>query len=328
MRKGADEFVPYPLPETELQFAIDRVRATPPAPAETAAAVALADVSDAPVAEEPASDETNEKKVKLEKGAARNGVLIAVQGLVGGTGATTFATNLAWELATIAKTDAPKVCLIDLDLQFGSVATYLDLPRRESVYELLSDIENMDEDSFSQALMDYEEKMQVLTAPADMLPLDLLPPQDVEKLLATACAHFDYVIVDMPKTLVQWSETVLNMAHVYFSMLEIDMRSAQNALRLKRALQSEDLPFEKLRFLLNRAPKFTDLTGKSRVKRMAESLGISIDVQFPDGGKPVVQACDHGLPLATAAAKNPLRREIAKLAKSLHEIGADAAEAA
>ena len=128
MRKGADEFVPYPLPETELQFAIDRVRATPPAPAETAAAVALADVSDAPVAEEPASDETNEKKVKLEKGAARNGVLIAVQGLVGGTGATTFATNLAWELATIAKTDAPKVCLIDLDLQFGSVATYLDLP--------------------------------------------------------------------------------------------------------------------------------------------------------------------------------------------------------
>ena len=293
-----------------------------------AAAVALADVSDAPVAEEPASDETNEKKVKLEKGAARNGVLIAVQGLVGGTGATTFATNLAWELATIAKTDAPKVCLIDLDLQFGSVATYLDLPRRESVYELLSDIENMDEDSFSQALMDYEEKMQVLTAPADMLPLDLLPPQDVEKLLATACAHFDYVIVDMPKTLVQWSETVLNMAHVYFSMLEIDMRSAQNALRLKRALQSEDLPFEKLRFLLNRAPKFTDLTGKSRVKRMAESLGISIDVQFPDGGKPVVQACDHGLPLATAAAKNPLRREIAKLAKSLHEIGADAAEAA
>lgn len=324
MRKGADEFVPYPLPETELQFAIDRVRAAAPAPQEEAAAVALAEIED----EADAIAAPEQKKVKLKKGESRNGVLIAVHGLVGGVGSTTFATNLAWELATISKQDAPKVCLIDLDLQFGSVATYLDLPRRESVYELLSDIENMDEDSFSQALMDYEDKMQVLTAPADMLPLDLLPPHDVEKLLSTACAHFDYVIVDMPKTLVQWSETVLNMAHVYFSILEIDMRSAQNALRLKRALQSEDLPFEKLRFLLNRAPKFTDLTGKSRVKRMAESLGIAIDVQFPDGGKPVVQACDHGLPLATAAAKNPLRREIAKLAKSLHEIGADAAEAA
>lgn len=316
MRKGADEFVPYPLPESELQFAIDRVRA----PAPTPVTVSTVD--------EDEDDDQPKKKVKLKKGASRDGVLIAVHGLAGGVGATTFATNLAWELATIAKTDAPKVCLVDLDLQYGSVATYLDLPRRESVYELLSDIENMDEDSFSQALMDFEEKLQVLTAPADMLPLDLLPPHDIEKLLKTATEHFDYVVVDMPKTLVQWSETVLNMAHVYFSILEIDMRSAQNALRLKRALQAEDLPFEKLRFLLNRAPKFTDLTGKSRVKRMSESLGISIDVQFPDGGRPITQACDHGLPLATAAAKNPLRREIAKLAKSLHEIGKDSAEAA
>ncbi|MDO6731676.1 AAA family ATPase [Marinovum sp. 2_MG-2023] len=434
MRKGADEFVPYPLPEGALQEVIDRVRspepktamsnrtqpdgphdpagddmddidwlndevpeapkarapkaeiepqvaeepaqdtgpatadlsvddrledgtddnlpvadapeaAEPPAPE---AAVADADPSEpvpdeattpeppqqepaaeAPVSEAPETEEPAiEKKVKLRKGATRDGVLIAVQGLAGGVGATTFATNLAWELAIIDKANPPKVCLLDLDLQFGSVATYLDLPRREAVFELLSDIESMDEDSFGQALMEYEEKMQVLTAPADVLPLDFLQPQDIEKLFETAAAHFDYVIIDMPATLVQWSETILNMAHVYFAMLEIDMRSAQNALRLKRALQSEDLPFEKLRFLLNRAPKFTDLTGKSRVKRMAESLGIAMDVQFPDGGKPVVQACDHGLPLAAAAGKNPLRREIAKLAKSLHEIGKDDAEAA
>ena len=123
--------------------------------------------------------------------------------------------------------------------------------------------------------------------------------------------QFDYVVVDMPSTLVQWSETVLTSAHVYFAMLELDMRSAQNALRFKRALQSEELPFEKLRYVMNRAPKFTDLSGKSRVKRMAESLSISIDVQLPDGGKPVTQANDHGLPLANpppkarCAAKSP-----------------------
>ena len=53
------------------------------------------------------------------------------------------------------------------------------------------------------------------------------------------------------------------------------MRQPEPALRLKRALQSEDLPFDKLRFVLNRAPKFTDLSGKSRIKRLAESLGRS-----------------------------------------------------
>ena len=95
-----------------------------------------------------------------------------------------------------------------------------------------------------------------------------------------------------------------------------------------RALQSEDLPFSKLRFAMNRAPKFTDLSGKSRVKRMAESLGISIDLQLPDGGKQVMQGADHGQPLAVSASKNPLRKEIAKLAQSLHELGRSEAEAA
>jgi len=61
------------------------------------------------------------------------------------------------------------------------------------------------------------------------------------------------VIIDMPTTLVQWTEVVLGMSQVYFGMLELDLRSAQNALRLIRALKAEDLPHEKIRYALNRA---------------------------------------------------------------------------
>jgi pilus assembly protein CpaE len=170
--------------------------------------------------------------------------------------------------------------------------------------------------------------MWVLTAPPDILPLDMITPEDVHRVLELARSKFDYVIVDMPGTLVLWTETVLNAAQIYFTTLELDMRSAQNTLRLKRALKSEELPVEKLRFCLNRAPKFTDLNGKSRVKRMGESLEISIEVQLPDGGRQITQAADHGSPLASSAAKNPLRKEIAKLATSLHELGKSETEEA
>jgi pilus assembly protein CpaE len=105
------------------------------------------------------------------------------------------------------------------------------------------------------------------------------------------------------------------------------MRSAQNALRLIRALKSENLPHERLRYVMNRAPKFADLSGKSRVKRMAESLDIDIEIQLPDGGKIVSQAGDHGLPLAETAGKSPLRKEIQKLAMSLFELSETAAAA-
>ncbi len=239
-----------------------------------------------------------------------------------------MAVNLAWELANQGKTDSPSVCLLDLDLQYGSVATYLDLPRREVVYDMLSDTESMDDEAFGQSLLTFQDKLQVLTAPADMLPLDLITSEDVNRILEAARRHFDYVVVDMPSTLVSWSEAVLNTAHVYFAMIELDMRCAQNTLRFKRALQAEELPVEKLRYVMNRAPKFTDLSGKSRIKRMGESLNISIDVQMPDGGKPITQGADHGLPLALSAAKNPLRREIAKLAASIHELSAADAQAA
>lgn len=186
----------------------------------------------------------------------------------------------------------------------------------------------MDEETLGQAMLTYENRLQVLTAPSDMLPLDLIYSEDVNRILSLARNQFDYVVVDMPSTLVQWSEAVLNSAHIYFAMLELDMRCAQNALRFKRALQSEELPVEKLRFVMNRAPKFTDLSAKSRVKRMAESLGISIDVHLPDGGKPITQANDHGTTLANTAPKNPLRREIAKLAASIHDLKAEEAKAA
>ncbi|MDP5220535.1 AAA family ATPase [Ruegeria sp. 2205SS24-7] len=306
LRKGGDEFVPYPLPEQELQLAINRLRSK----------------------EDPQVAQGQTNSAPLNTGTSKEGAVIVVHGLAGGVGSTTMAVNLAWELANVARDESPSVCLLDFDLQHGSVSTYLDLPRREAVFEMLTDTENMDDEVFGQALVSYEDRLQVLTAPSDMVPLDLVTPQDIDRVIELARAHFDFVVIDMPKTLVQWSETVLQAAHVYFAMIELDMRSAQNALRMKRALQSEDLPFNKLRFALNKAPKFTDLSGKSRVKRMAESLGISIELQLPDGGKAVTQGGDHGQPLATSASKNPLRREIAKLAQSIHELGTGEAEAA
>ena len=301
LRQGANDFVPYPLPEGELAAAIARLDAAQ-------------NVPEAP----------QQPTISPSQGTSRQGMIIPVHGLGGGAGATTFAVNLAWELATIDAKPAPRVCLIDLDLQFGSASTYLDLPRREAVYELLAETDTLDGDTLMQAMLTFQDCLHVLTAPADILPLDLIQPDDVERLLETARHHFDIVVIDMPTTLVSWTETVLQAADLYFCPIEMEMRSAQNVLRMIKALKSESLPFEKLRFAVNRAPKFTDLQGKARVKRMAESLSISLDLQLPDGGRAVMQAGDHGLPLAVSAPKNPLRKEINKLALSLFELSQNA----
>jgi len=278
MRHGADDFAPYPLPENALNDSISRLR-------------------DGPGSVAGSGDGA---------GRDRNGMILPVYGAAGGVGASTFAVNLAWEMAQYSKKSNKRVCLIDLDFQYGSVATYLDLPRREAIYDLLTDAENIDRDALASALSSFKSRLAVLTSPLDALPLDITGAEGVEQILTQARQSYDFVIVDLPTTLVAWSETVLKMAETYFAVIESDMRSAQNMIRLLRTLTAAELPHEKMQYALNYAPGFTDLSGKSRIKRMAESLGIAINIMLPE-----------------IAAKNALRKEIRRIATSLVDMAAD-----
>jgi len=290
LRSGADDFLPYPAPEGALAECLEKMRHK-----------AMLQGSPAPVKRR------------------RKGSVYAVYGVAGGVGATTFATNLAYELALAVKKNERRVCLLDFNFQYGSVSTYLDLPRLEAIYELISDTQAVDDSALATALTSFKKRMAVLTAPMDALPYDIVTPEDVKHLLELAQASYDFVVVDMPQALTHWTENVLSISDTFFVLMETDMRSAQNMLRFLRTLRAEDLPVEKLEVVLNRAPGFTEMSGRNRVKRMAESLGVEFRIQLPDGGKAVVAACDQGSPLAEQAKGNALRKEIKRVAASVLE---------
>lgn len=292
MRQGADDFVPSPPPKDAFGDALARLRED---------AIAVVD-------EEPRAKKR------------RRGIILPIYGVAGGVGTSTFAVNLAWEIATFDKKSSVKVAILDLNFQAGSVSTYLDLGFRDAVSEMLTNIENLDADMFSESLTSFKSRMAVLTAPPEIFPLDIIGGHEIENILSFARESYDFVIVDMPTTLVDWSANVLQMAEAYFAVMELDMRSAQNMMRFLRVLKAEELPEDKLQFVLNFAPAFTDLNGKARAKRFSESLGIDINILLPDGGKQVLAANDQGRPLSDAAPKNPLRKEIRKIAASLIEM--------
>ena len=291
LQLGADDFAPYPLPDNALSNIFERLR-----------------------------EKKRNTPAALSPKKSRSGVIIPVYGAAGGVGASTFAVNLAWEMATHTRKDDMRVALIDLDFQFGSVSTLLDMARRETVFELLTEPETLAGDTLAQAMTSYKSVLAVLTSPPEVLPLDIVNGEYVEKLLKLLQARYDFIIVDMPKALTDWSASVLTLAETYFTLLELDMRSAQNLMRYLRVLRGEDLPGEKIQYILNRAPGFADLNGKTRVGRFSESLGIEINILLPDGGKAVSQAGDQGEPLADSAAKNQLRKEIRKIATTLIDL--------
>ncbi|MBY8976343.1 AAA family ATPase [Rhodobacteraceae bacterium NNCM2] len=291
IREGVTEFAPYPEPKGALAEGVNRLRLM-----RSSGGRALTTVGNTP---------------------KRKGKVITVYGVAGGVGASTYAVNLSWELANQVRRDGRRVVLMDFNFQYGSVATFLDVPRREAVYELVSEASSLDQTGLTQALSTYLDRLHVLTAPRDALPLDIVSPTDIGAIIKHAREMFDYVVIDMPQALMSWSEQVYTASDEFHAMMEIDMRSAQNMFRFIRTLKSEDMGLETLVFLLNRSPGMTDLSGKARVKRVAESLGIDFSFLLPDGGKQVINACDQGVPLAEAAKSNPLRREIVKVAQRI-----------
>ena len=303
---GVDGRLPYPFKGTALRETIRRVEASPKAGAPRAGAAGVAGGTDG----RRAGDHAAER---------RHGAIYAVQSAAGGDGATTFAVNLAWELATVSREDAPRVCLIDLDLQFGSAATYLDLPQKPVIFEILSDISAMDEQAFRQALTPFKDRLNVFTAPADILPFDLVGPDEIGGLLRLARTCFDVVVVDMPRAITGWTETVFGLSDRYFVTCGLEVRSAQNALRFQKLLQLEGMATERLAFVLNRAPGRLDPGGRGRVDRMATSLGVAFHAVLPDGGRPVTDVNDQAGTLGLAAPKNALTRAIRDVAGGLHQ---------
>ena len=299
---GADATLAHPFKAGALRDTIRRVEAAPKA---VAAGMREGEAGDA------------SRRAADRAGGRPHGALYAVQSAAGGDGATTFAVNLAWELSAPSRTGAPSVCIIDLGLQFGSVATYLDLPCRPMIFEILSDVGAIDEQAFRQALVTYQNRLSVFTAPADILPLDIVGPEDVGGLLRLARSCFDIVIVDMPGTVAGWTDTVFGLCDQYFVLCGLEVRSAQNALRFQRLLKAEGIAIEALSFVVNRAPGQLDLGGRGRVSKLASSLGVAFHAILPDGGRPVTEANDQAGPLAALAPRNALTKEIRKVAAGL-----------
>jgi pilus assembly protein CpaE len=188
---------------------------------------------------------------------------------------------------------------------------------KPAVYEVLTEAGSLDRDAFEQATVTYRDSLAVFTAPEEILPLDLVAAPEIGSLLRFARQGFDIVVVDMPGALTAWTDTVIATSDAYLVVCELEVRSAQNAVRFLRLLEGEGLASDALGWVLNRAPGKLDMSGRARVAKMAETLGVAFRAVLPDGGRAVTEANDQARPLRDAHPRGALTKEIARLARDL-----------
>lgn len=130
-----------------------------------------------------------------QRSSLRTGKLIFVLGVRGGVGATTIATNLAWQLAEVKRRHT---VLVDLDLQTGDAALQLDAAPNRTLFEALSTPERVDKLFLERGVKQVTERLALLAALEPLNANAELSEEAFLWLLDKLVARYRFVIVEVP----------------------------------------------------------------------------------------------------------------------------------
>ena len=282
VRTGAIDLLQLPVEDTELVDSLERaaalIRQAPPA----APVVVSTEVAQ-PVQAVPAEQD-------------RPGIVYTISSATGGCGKTFYATNLAWFLHHWL---GKKVCIVDLDLQFGEVSTALRLRPKYTIFDALQR-EDSDESDLQAHIEEYtvvhDTGIHVLAAPRDPSEADRISPPDVTRILEAVRNRFDFVLVDTPPALAETVLAAFDLSDLLYVMATLDLPSVRNMSVFLSTLDRLKIDTDNLRLVLNKAE---------------EDIGIDIDQVtklFPQGfesilpyAKEVSRSINLGMPVMAAS---------------------------
>jgi pilus assembly protein CpaE len=289
VRTGAVELVEYPTTKRQLSSALQR-------------ALDLADFAQAtgsPVMPVVAHSMVVDRPQFAE--------VFTVASSSGGCGKTFYATNLACYLA--AQT-GQRVCLVDLDLQFGEVSTALHLRPRFTISDLLSR-EPVDEEDLDEHVEEYLEEhdlgFSVLAAPFSPAEADMIAPRDVYKVMGALKKRFDYIVVDTPAQLSEVVLAAFDHSTKVLCMVTLDLPSIRNMRVFLTTLEKLRINSDSIGVVLN---KVEDDVGIA-IDDVQEVLDNRIISTLPYS-RDVSRSINKGKPALVSAANTDIGRKLSE----------------
>ncbi|MEU6125032.1 AAA family ATPase [Streptomyces sp. NPDC047123] len=215
------------------------------------------------------------------------GTVVAVSGAKGGVGTTVTAV----QLALAASASGRSVALLDLDLQSGDVASYLDVQFRRSVADLAA-ITDITPRVLQDAVYTHESGIGLLLAPADGERGEEVTDRVARQTIGALRARYDVVVVDCGAYVTAASATAIELADRALLLVTPDVvavRAAKRVVRLWDRLQIRKA--EETVTVVNRHGKGAEIQ-PSLVERVTGTRTARTTV--PAGFKELQAAVDAG----------------------------------
>ncbi len=261
------------------------------------------------------------RESREEPSPHRDGLLIVFLSAKGGTGTSSLCANLATQIAE-EQVEA-NVVVADLVLPIGSIAPIVG-------YEGEINIVSVAEMSPEQTTIEYfrstlpllpDWRFHLLAGSPDPEHANRLRVERVGEIISTLQDAFDYVIVDLGRSLSRISLPLIRKADVVVLILSTDLSTVALTRTVWDFLHSQGVAGERIYAILNRAVGLEGLS-KSEAEKM---LGLQIRVTMPYLRGDFTLANNYHQPLLRrfpqATAAIVLRRaagDIVQLGRHLH----------
>ncbi|MFL9827481.1 response regulator receiver protein [Rhodoplanes sp. SY1] len=247
---------------------------------------------------------------------------------VGGAGVTTLAIQTALLLLGSGNQKTrPATCLVDLDFQHGACADYLDLEPRLDLNEIEPRPERLDRQLLEVMLSYHASGLAVIAAPCRPAEMRSFDPDTVTRLLDLVSSHFNYVVIDLPRTWFSWTDNVLLGSNRLFVVSEMTVPGIKHAKQLVTAVRERLEEGPRPQVIINRFEQRMFGTGL-RKSDVEQALGEDFAATIPNDYRLVREAIDRGVPLDEVKAGNKITTELKKLVAPVVPADKTAAEPA
>jgi pilus assembly protein CpaE len=274
MRAGVREVLPSPVTPSALDAAVNRIGA------------------------------------KLVSAQAKNtGKILAFMPCKGGSGATFLATNLGYQLA-----ETKTVLLIDLNLQFGDALSFVhDGKPTSTLADIARDIGRLDASFLAASSVKIAPNYSIMAAPEDPSQAIEVKPEHIDAILGLAVTQYDFILLDMNRTLDTLSIKALDRAYRIYPVLQAELAYLRNAGKLLNAFKALGYPKEKMELIVNRFEKSGEI-GLDDIQRTLGSISLRT---VPSSYKEVSTSINQGNPLIKMARSNAVTKKLVELMSSV-----------
>jgi len=274
-------------------------------------------------------------KIQLETASSGSAEIVAFFSPKGGVGTTTLAVNTAVLLAggggpapgSVRATDRgfppSRVLLVDLDLQFGQVATHLNLTPRYDIAGLASDEQALADPELARMyLTTHSSGLVVLAAPTRPEADFRVTLEHLQRIFEGLEPSFDHIIVDLGSRLDPRAVWILEQAHAHVFVLFPEI-AALRAMSMLMTFLAETTPLQaRAAIVVNHVfpkelLKTRDVENLLRMKPAAEIPYTDVEM---------IRSVNEGVPLVIGRPASPATVALRRVAQAV--IGIEQQQAA